>query len=44
MRERIKKRNGCSEWEKERIEFFERKGIALEEIEKRLREVERGDV
>jgi len=44
MRERAKKGKGLSEWEKERLEFFERKGIKMEEVEKNIEEVENGEV
>jgi len=44
MRKRTKKGKRLSEWEKERMEFFERKGIGAEEVEGSIEEIERGEV
>jgi len=44
MRERIRKRNVILEWKRERVEFFERKRIALEEVGKCIEKVEKGEV
>lgn len=44
MKERTIKGKAKEEWEKERIEFFERKGIGRKDKEKMLEEIEEGEV